>query len=203
MGYFAGRYQVAAIDVAGHGESGVDQSWTMLGFGDDVGALVEKLELVELVLIDHSMGGDVIVEAALRLPDRVAGLVWIDTHDTLGQSSTREEIEEFLDPFRRDFATATRNLVRRMLLPGSDADLVEWVAADMGYAPTEVAVDALGHAVNNHAAILAGLGELTAPVVAINPDYRPTEIEALRRHGGSRADVGSRAFHDDGGSRHL
>ena len=31
--------------------------------------------------------------------------------------------------------------------------------------------------------ILAGLRELTAPVVAINPDARPTDTEALRRHG--------------------
>jgi pimeloyl-ACP methyl ester carboxylesterase len=31
--------------------------------------------------------------------------------------------------------------------------------------------------------VVAGLRELTAPVVAINPDARPTDIQALRRHG--------------------
>jgi pimeloyl-ACP methyl ester carboxylesterase len=35
-------------------------------------------------LIGHSMGGDVVVEAARRLGDRVAGLVWVDTYGTLG-----------------------------------------------------------------------------------------------------------------------
>ena len=30
---------------------------------------------------------------------------------------------------------------------------------------------------------LAALGELTTPVVAINPDAWPTDPEALRRHG--------------------
>ena len=36
------------------------------------------------------------------------------------------------------------------------------------------------HAVTNDDAILAALPELKAPVVAINPDYRPTDVEALR-----------------------
>ena len=37
-------------------------------------AVVEELALGDLVLIGHSMGGDVIVEAALRLPDQVVGI---------------------------------------------------------------------------------------------------------------------------------
>jgi pimeloyl-ACP methyl ester carboxylesterase len=184
LSYFAGRYQVVAIDLAGHGESGDGrQAWTMRAFGDDVLAVVEKLGLGELVLIGHSMGGDVIVEAALHLAGRVVGLVWADVYSSLGEPRTREQIEHFRTPFRQDFVTATRDLVRRMFVPSSDADLVERVATDMSAAPPEIAVDALVHAISNDRAILAGLRELTAPVVAINPDYRPTDFEALRRHG--------------------
>jgi pimeloyl-ACP methyl ester carboxylesterase len=180
----AGRYQTVAVDLAGHGDSGVGRrAWTMAAFGDDVVAIVEQLGVGELVLIGHSMGGDVIVEAALRLGDRVAGLVWVDTYNTLGEPPTGDEIEAFLAPFREDFVTATRALVRRLFTPDADAELVEWVAADMSAAPPEIAVDALEHAVGNERGILAGLRELTAPVVAINPDARPTDTEALRRHG--------------------
>jgi pimeloyl-ACP methyl ester carboxylesterase len=74
-------------------------------------------------------------------------------------------------------------MVRRMFTPDADADLVEWVAADMSAAPPEIAIDALRHAVGNEPGVLAGLRELTTPVVAINPDARPTDAEALRRHG--------------------
>jgi pimeloyl-ACP methyl ester carboxylesterase len=71
---FSDRHQVVAVDLAGHGESGGGrQTWTMAAFGDDVVAVVEQLGLGELVLIGHSMGGDVIVEAALRLGERVLG----------------------------------------------------------------------------------------------------------------------------------
>jgi pimeloyl-ACP methyl ester carboxylesterase len=182
--YFAGRHEVVAIDLAGHGESGFGrQGWTMPAFGDDVVAVVEQLGLDSTVLIGHSMGGDVIVAAALKLSDRVAGLVWADVYSTLGKPRTREEVQEFLVPFREDFVSATRDFVRRLLVPSSDAALADWVAADMSAAPPEVAIDALEHAIGNDRAILAGLRELAAPVVAINPDYRPTDIEALRRHG--------------------
>lgn len=180
----AGRNQVVAIDLAGHGESGAGRrTWSMPAFGEDVAAVVQELELQDVVLVGHSMGGDVIVEAALCVPGRVAGLVWVDTYSTLGKTRTREETEEFLSSFRKDFVTATRAMVRRMFVPASDPDLVEWVAADMSAAPTEVALDALEHAITNHDAILVGLRALTAPVVTINPDYQPTDIDALRRHG--------------------
>jgi pimeloyl-ACP methyl ester carboxylesterase len=175
---------VVAIDLAGHGESGVGrQAWTMPAFGDDVVAVIEQLGLESTVLIGHSMGGDVIVDAALKLPDRVAGLVWADVYSTLGEPRPREEIQEFVVPFREDFVTATRDFVRRMLLPNADAALTDWVATDMSAAPPEVAIDAMEHAIGNDHAIITGLRELTAPIVAINPDGRPTDIEALRRHG--------------------
>jgi len=184
LGYFAERCQVVAMDLAGHGESGVGrQAWTMPAFGDDVMAVVEKLGLKEMVLIGHSMGGDVIVEAALHLAGRVVGLVWADVYSSLGEPRTREQIEQFRAPFRVDFVTATRALARRFFEPSSDAVLADWVAADMSAAPPEIAVDALEHAISNDRAILDGLRELTAPVVAINPEYRPTDVDALRRHG--------------------
>jgi pimeloyl-ACP methyl ester carboxylesterase len=184
LGPLAARYQTVAVDLAGHGESGVGrQAWTMAAFGEDVAAVVEQLGVGELVLIGHSMGGDVIVEAALRLGDRVAGLVWVDTYSTLGEPQTDDEIEAFLAPFREDFVTATRAMVRRLFTPDADAELVEWVASEMSAAPPEIAINALQSAVSNDRGVLAGLRQLSAPVVAINPDARPTDTQALRRHG--------------------
>ena len=184
VGHFAGRHQVIAIDLAGHGESGLGRhAWTMAAFGDDVVAVIEQLELEDIVLIGHSMGGDVIAEVAVRLPHRVAGLVWVDVYSNLGEPRSRAEQEAFVVPFREDFVTATRDFVRRMFVPSSPSDLVERVVADMSAAPPEVALDTMEHVIGNDGAVQARLRELTAPVVAINPDYRPTDIEALQRQG--------------------
>src|SRR3954451_743382 len=62
IGYFADRYQVVTVDLAGHGSSGLGRrAWTMPAFGADVAAVMATLGFPEMVLIGHSMGGDVIV----------------------------------------------------------------------------------------------------------------------------------------------
>jgi pimeloyl-ACP methyl ester carboxylesterase len=182
--HFARSYQVVALDLAGHGESGLGRkAYTMPAFGDDVVAVVEKLGLGRVVLIGHSMGGDVIVPAANRMPDRVRGLVWVDTYATLGKPRTREQLDAFLAPLRADFAKGAGQVIRRMFLPGTDPALVERVVADMTAAPPAVALDAVEHALTYDRHIVRGLKTLKAPVVAINADYRPTDVAALERHG--------------------
>jgi pimeloyl-ACP methyl ester carboxylesterase len=181
---FAARHQVVTVDLAGHGASGAGRSaWTMPAFGDDVVAVVAELGLGDLVLIGHSMGGDVIVETALRLPGQALGLVWVDTYSTLGEPQPREEIQALVAPFREDFPTATRAFVRRLFGPDGDPGLLEWVAADMAAAPPEVALDAMEHAVGNDARIRPLLERLTVPVVAINRVSRSADAEALGRYG--------------------
>src|SRR5437867_8235652 len=65
LDHFARNHQVVTLDLAGHGESGLDrENWTLQGFVEDLVAVVETLHLKKAVLIGHSMGGDVIIEAA-------------------------------------------------------------------------------------------------------------------------------------------
>ncbi|MDQ3138223.1 MAG: alpha/beta hydrolase [Gemmatimonadota bacterium] len=181
---FSRQFRVVAVDLAGHGESGLGrEAWTIGAFGGDVAAVVDKLGLERIVLIGHSMGGDVIVEAARRLPGRVAGLVWIDTYKQLGTRRTPEQIQAMLAPFRAQFVETTRGFVRGMFPPGADRTLVERVAVDMSAAPTAVALGALESAMSFDREIPPALQELNLPVVAINPDYQPTEVASMERHG--------------------
>src|SRR4029450_134409 len=64
----ASRYQVVTLDLAGQGESGHSRGeWTMVAFGEDVCAVVEALDLRRAVLVGHSLGGPVVLEAAIRM----------------------------------------------------------------------------------------------------------------------------------------
>jgi pimeloyl-ACP methyl ester carboxylesterase len=181
---FVARHRVVTVDLAGHGASGAGRPvWTMPAFGEDVVAVVAELGLGDLVLIGHSMGGDVIVETALRLPGQVLGLVWVDTYATLEEPEPREAIQAFIAPFRENFPAATRAFVRRLFGPDGDPGLLEWVAADMAAAAPEVALDAMEHAIGNDARIRPLLERLTVPVVAINPASRSTDAEGLGRYG--------------------
>jgi pimeloyl-ACP methyl ester carboxylesterase len=181
---FSRKYQVVTVDLAGHGDSGLGrEAWTIEAFGGDVAAVVEALGLERIILIGHSMGGDVIMEAARQLPGRVECLVWVDTYKRLGTSHTPEQVQAIMAPFHADFEEATRKFVRGMFLPGSDASLVERVVADMATAPPAVAVGAIESALTYDREVTVALQELNVPVIAINPDDSPTDIESMARFG--------------------
>jgi pimeloyl-ACP methyl ester carboxylesterase len=181
---FSRQFRVVAVDLAGHGESGLGRDgWTMQAFGADVAAVVEKLGLERIILIGHSMGGDVIVEAARRLPGRVAGLVWVDAYRQLGTPRTPQQRQAMSAPFRANFVETTRAFVRGMFPPSADRSLVDRVAADMSAAPPAVAIGALESAIGFDREIPRALEQLNLPVVAINPDYQPTDTASLKRYG--------------------
>jgi pimeloyl-ACP methyl ester carboxylesterase len=172
------------LDLAGHGESGLGRkAWTIAAFGGDAAAVVEELGLERVILIGHSMGGDVVVEAARRLRGRVAGLVWVDTYRQLGDPRPEAAIEEFAQPFRTNFVERTRSFVRGMFPETADPALVERVANDMSSAPPDVAVEALVHAFSFDREIPPALKELNLPVVAINAETSGGDPESLKRHG--------------------
>src|SRR5690242_5259298 len=129
------------------------------------------------------MGVDVVVEAALELHGRVRGLVLVDQYKSLGNPATRAEVQARVEPFRSDFVATTRTLVRNMFVPGSPPEIVEWIVDDMSAAPTDVALSALENTWSNEGKLLEALPKISAPMVAINSDKRPTEIESLARYG--------------------
>jgi pimeloyl-ACP methyl ester carboxylesterase len=180
----AERFQVVTIDLAGHGASGRNRkAWTIASFGGDVAAVVGKLGLRRVVLVGHSMGGDVIAEAARLLPGRVDGLVWVDTYKQLGTFRTPEQVRTMVSSFRADFRKTTRVFVRLMFARDADPALVERVVADMSSAPPAVALPSMEAAISYDREMPGALRALGLPVVAINPDRPPSDAVALARHG--------------------
>lgn len=177
--YFAQKYKVVAIDLAGHGESGLDRKeWTMGAFGEDVVAVVNKLDLDQVVLIGHSMGGFVILEAARRIPERVIGLVGADTLQNFEGKLTQEQMDEWFTPLRANFVEGANNFVRTMFTPEANSALVEKIATDMSSAPPTVGLGALEgyvHFQNNE--IIQVLQEVQAPITCINAELWATDVE--------------------------
>jgi SAM-dependent methyltransferase/acyl carrier protein/predicted alpha/beta hydrolase family esterase len=93
--YFSASHQIVTIDLPGHGDSGLNRDqWTIKAFGKDVVSVIEYLGLNSIILIGHSMGGPVIVEAASYLEKQLIGSVGVDTfHNLLMKPMTQQEIE--------------------------------------------------------------------------------------------------------------
>ena len=77
--HFARRHMTVAIDLPGHGASppGADAA-SIEQCGMDVEALLRALALPPAVLVGHSMGCRVVLDAGLRAPEHVAGIVLVD-----------------------------------------------------------------------------------------------------------------------------
>ena len=176
--------KVIAIDLAGHGESGLNRkAWTIEAFGADVAAVVKKLNLQRVILVGHSMGSNVIAEAARQLQGRVAGLILVDQYKNLEAGLTNEEVEAFAARLRTNFADSVAAFVRRMFVSTSDSVLIERVATDMSSAPPAIALDALVYTLNYSRRMPQTLKELKLPVIAINDTRRPTDLASMKRHG--------------------
>src|SRR4051794_37655396 len=140
------KYTTVTVDLAGHGASGANRAdWSMGNFGEDVAAVVRQLQNHKVILVGHSMGAPVALEAAPRIGDRVIGIVAVDSLKTIGQPVMPEaQIEKMLKPFRDDFIGHTREFVTgNFFAPGADAQFVQKVAYDMSLSPPGVAVPAM------------------------------------------------------------
>jgi len=182
---FAKEYQVITVDLAGHGHSSLGRSeFSMLSFANDVKAIIDKESIDRAILIGHSMGGGVIAEAARLMPDKVVGIISIDTLQNVAERIPQSVIDEMVKPFEADFKSAAQKFVSPMFPKGTDQKLMNWIKEDMSSAPKEIALNAfrnyLGQYVNGDAATV--FEDITVPVVSINARLWPTAPEENRKH---------------------
>ncbi|HHJ14464.1 MAG TPA: alpha/beta hydrolase [Gammaproteobacteria bacterium] len=143
--HFAGDHRVIWLDLAGHGESGSRrQHYTMQAFGQDVAAVIRQLDARKVILVGHSMGGPVAVEAAKQLGDRVIGIVGVDTFYTpFEYPSSAEAIAAFVKPFETDFHGSTDKMLHSMFTPQADPAVVDAIVKKFSNADPEVGISAM------------------------------------------------------------
>ena len=180
----AARWRVVRLDLTGHGQSDSRRTdWTMAAFGADVSAVVSAAGLTDAILVGHSMGADVVLEAARLMKGRVRGLVWIDQYNQLSTFMSEARVQERMAPFRANFNETTRAFIQRTFSSASDSSLIERVAAHISSAPESIALAALEATWDHGRSVPGLLAELDLPVVAINAEHPSTDILSMRQHG--------------------
>ncbi len=119
---FASSHRVVAIDQRGHGGStGFTSGFDIETYGADVCALIEALDIAPAVLVGHSLGCRVVMEAASERPDLVTGTIMVDG------SRSAEGDREAAEPSARDMmeekgglAAMRPGLFEAMFVPSSD-----------------------------------------------------------------------------------
>jgi pimeloyl-ACP methyl ester carboxylesterase len=183
---FAADYRVVTLDLGGHGKSGDTRAaWTIASLGADVQTVVEKLGLQRVILVGHSMGGPVSLEAARRMPGKVVGVVCADTLHDASLKTPQQLRDQILASFEKDFAATMKAGLEIMFRPSSDPAVVAWVGARVGNAKPAVGLPLIRETWNLELGPL--LAAAKVPIRCINaasngPMAPKTNIEHNKQH---------------------
>lgn len=166
--YFSTFGGVVAPDLPGHGETAVEgrTEWSVAAFGRDAAACARDLGGTRVILVGHSMGGAVALEAARLLKERTLAVVLVDTFvlDYGGLDiAARQQIAL---PFETDFTGAMANLVEQTSTASTPEPLKKRLVDEMATADPSWALplwrDLLAWSPG------AAFKELDIPIYAIN-----------------------------------
>jgi pimeloyl-ACP methyl ester carboxylesterase len=184
---FCPEHRVVTIDLPGHGASGTNRdSWTVEAFASDVTTVIEQLHLDDVILIGHSMGGDVVLEAGIG-NDAVIALVGVDTFKDVGTEYTPEieaRIAAFVDQLRTNFDSAAVAYSRRALFqPTTDSAVMERVIRSEVEVDSTIAATALAELFDYAPREADRLARLQKPLYLINSSATPTDTVGLSSTG--------------------
>lgn len=192
------HHRVLAVDLRGHGDSewAEPPDYAIATHAADIVALAAALDLDQLRLVGHSLGGLVAIASAAALASRLAALVIVDTAGRLGARSMRylNALSHWPHP---TYASRAEGVRRFRLLPSVHAAATavrEHVAAhalrDTGDGTWTLKFDrralALGQAID----LIAQLKAVEVPTLivrgALSPHVSPNmlnELHAMLRRG--------------------
>ena len=136
------------------------------------------------MLIGFSMGAPVVIETAIRVPDQITGVILVDELHDVELKSTPAAISETAAFFLDLVANPTNEkLVRSgFYVNNTEASFLK-ISAMLKGAPRIGWEDSLLDALNwLNEGFADSVSQVQAPIISINSDMRPTNIEAFRKY---------------------
>ena len=187
VNYFRGRYRVITIDLPGYGKSGRNRTvWTTAAFGEDIKNVIDQLRLRNVVLIGHSMAGDIIVQGAINSGSKVIALVGIDNFKQAGvaakgdSTQARKDYADAITAMRKNFKAVTIPYFEQSLFARSTSLAVrKRVLGDVLEVDTVIAADCMAQDDFDEGKKLL---EANKKLYLINSNYTPTDTSGLAGH---------------------
>ena len=185
VAYYRNRYRVVTIDLPGFGQSGKNRKdWSVAEFGTDVDSVMSQLNLKNVVLIGHSMSGDVVLEAAIHAPGKVLGIIGIDNFKNFGErpdSNFSKNYAKIIDSMRKNYtAVVTEYFSQQLFYKTTDSAIRKRILNDVFHGDSTIAVDVMAE--NNYDEI-GKAKEYRKPIYLVNSDVTPTDTLGFKREG--------------------
>jgi len=178
VAHLAPRHQTVAVDLRGHGASpGTAEECSIERYGGDVAEVMRALALAPAVVVGHSMGCRVAIEAALQAPRQTAAVILVDGSQF---SAVMEPV--LMERFATEdgYATITNALFNDMFTAKSDKAVAASVVARALRLPRPIGekmlTDLLRYDVGR---LTASLASLRVPVMALQTTFSNEKRERM------------------------
>jgi len=185
--YFSKNYNVYAIDLPGFGKSKAKRTnWTVEEYANDVTAFIDTMNLKNVVLVGHSMAGEIMLQTALTNNPKIVGIVGIDNFKQIDVSFTPEQMKQMTDFFptlQNDFKNAAPLYADMMLFqPTTSKEVKERVKTDFANSDSVIGYETCMNQMQYANSDAQRLEQLNYKLYLINSDSYPTNEIGLTNH---------------------
>lgn len=183
--HFSKKYKVVNIDLPGFGKSGNNrENWSIKAYANDVAAVIDKLNLDQVVVVGFSLGAPVAIETANAALGSVTGVVLVDDLHNV-EVTFPPPVIGYMDSMMMDLVLnptmekmVSGGLIRknpeasyaRVLTMIQDVPTIGWRESLLGYIQW------------NNEDKMSTLENYQTPVLAINTNSEPTDEAAFKKY---------------------
>jgi pimeloyl-ACP methyl ester carboxylesterase len=185
ISHFSEKYQVIAVDLPGFGKSGSNRSeWSIESYSKDISSIIQQLNLKKVVLVGFSLGAPIVIEAANKVPDHVIGIILVD-----GLQEVEMQIPPPMAHYRDSvMMDLVKNPTKEKIVGGGfikkniDSAYLRIVSIleDASHIGWRESLESNIKWQNEHCT--NSVQAVKAPIIAINSDMHPTNVEAFRKY---------------------
>jgi pimeloyl-ACP methyl ester carboxylesterase len=185
--YFSKNYNVYAIDLPGFGKSSAERTnWTIEEYARDVTAFIDILNLKNVVIIGHSMAGDIMLQTALTNHSKIVGIVGVDNFKLIDVAFTPEQMKQMTDFFpmlEKDFKNSAPLYADLMLFhPTTSTEVKDRVKTDFANSDPVIGYGTMMNQIQYASSDAQRLEQLNYKLYLINSDGLPTNETGLKDH---------------------
>jgi pimeloyl-ACP methyl ester carboxylesterase len=185
--YFSKNCNVYAIDLPGFGKSKAKRTnWSIEEYANDVTAFIDTMNLKNVVIIGHSMAGEIMLQTALSNNSKIVGIVGVDNFKFIDVSFTPEQMKQMTDFFpmlQNDFKNSAPVYADMMLFhPTTSKEVKDRVKTDFANCDSVIGYGTFMNQMQYAYTDAQRLEQLNYKLYLINSDGFPTNEIGLNNH---------------------
>ncbi|MEI9921036.1 MAG: alpha/beta hydrolase [Bacteroidota bacterium] len=183
---FMDHYTVITLDLPGHGASKLTTSpATVEGYANNIVEFVELLDIQNVVLIGHSMAGNVELLAYPQIKDNVIGVIGVDNFQELGEPFSeegRKKIDSVMIVLKAHYKANVMKLFGELFSPLTDDLTRKRVTEGFVNGDSIMVTQLLTSIIDNSQYERSQMKKLEVPLILIESDMFPIDRSALKEN---------------------